>query len=153
MTILLTGGTGNTATALARQLKAAGIPFLATSRRAKLANSDLQDVPVAELDFSNTETYDKPFQHPLATESPIRALYAMVPGGTDATAVNAFVDHAIKRDVSRVVLLGGQGAGIDAPYPYSRVWKHLSQTSIDYAVLQPSWFNGRRGFLTAKAVC
>lgn len=143
MTILLTGATGNTATYLALQLQAAKIPFIATSRKGKLSNLELQDVPVAELDYQNVTTFDKPFQHSTAVLSPIHAIYLVIPPGAETDSINAFVDHAVKQwQISRIILLGGQGPAIDAPYPPSRVWAHISKIDVDYAVLQPSWFNG-----------
>lgn len=145
MTILLTGGTGNTSTSLARQLKRADIPFITSCRKGKLSETDLQDVSVAELDYTNEETYDKPFQHPTAVSSPIHIIYIVVPPGhSDPVVVNAFIDYAVKkRNVSKFVLLGGQGAEMAAEFPPSKVWRHLDQLGTDYAILQPSWFSGR----------
>lgn len=144
MTILLTCGTGNTSTALARQLKEAGIPFITSCRRGKLSEADLQDVAVAELDFSNADTFDKPFQHPAAVSSPIHAIYVVVPGYTEVDPINAFLDHAVnQRKVSKMVLLGGQGADKSAEFPPCKVWRHLDQIGVDYSCMAPSWFNGK----------
>lgn len=136
MAILLTGGTGKTSIRLAHFLQDAKIPFILASRKAQAgAPSGMQAV---KFDWLDSSTFENPFQG-----ATISAVYLIAPEVADpATSMNAFVDHASqKHGVKRFVLLGGSvvtKGGIHV----GKVWEHLVESGLEYAILRPSWFMG-----------
>ncbi|KAK3322753.1 nucleoside-diphosphate-sugar epimerase family protein [Apodospora peruviana] len=139
MAILLTGGTGaQTAVQIASRCAEANIPFLYASRR----GSDDSDAPPAvKFDWTDSSTFAAPFAHIFPGRETITAVYLTSPPGVQEAEnpMNAFVDYAITRGVKRFVLMAGTTAEIGRPGP-GKVWEHLAQKGVEYAVCRPSWF-------------
>lgn len=136
MTILLTGGTGKTATRLAIRLNAANIPFLLASRRGPDAAP--KHYPAVKFDWTDETTWKNPFDN----ES-IRAIYMMEPQVPQPwVPMIKFIDFAKERGVKRYVLCAGTTAEIGKD-GMGRVWEHYIQSNLDFCVLRPPWFMGR----------
>jgi ergot alkaloid biosynthesis protein len=139
MAILLLGGTGKTSVRCAVLLQGASIPFVLASRRGPAAAP--AGMPAVVFDWTDSTTWETPFQHKFPDHSSITAIYMMAPEVVDPAApMNAFVDFAIKNHaVKRFVFCagssiepGGKGLGM--------VWQHLLDAGVEYCVLRPTWF-------------
>ncbi|KAF2020120.1 NAD(P)-binding protein [Aaosphaeria arxii CBS 175.79] len=132
MTILITGSTGKTSKRLAEILQASNTPFLIATRR------DASEIPFPSVQFDWHEA--KSFENPFNTATDISAVYLVAPETPEpAPFVNPFIDLAIAKGVKKYVLLsgtpqvkGGQFSG--------RIWSHLEQANVEFAVLRPTWF-------------
>lgn len=139
MSILVTGGTGKTATPLAHLLHAANIPFLLASRKG--------DFPApykgVKFDWHDPTTFENPF----VADPNIEKIYIVVPFATGGDASNSllavqpFLDLAVKKGVKRFVLLSGSAAEKGGP-AMGKVHEYLHELGLDYCVLRPSWFMG-----------
>ncbi|KAJ7731109.1 hypothetical protein DFH07DRAFT_755774 [Mycena maculata] len=132
MTILLTGGTGKSATPLAKLLLEANHPVLLANRSG--------NVPApfkgARFDWLDTSTYKIPFE----ADSNIDRVYIIAPGVTDMfPPMKAFIDFAVERGVKRFVLLS---AGLLEPGgpAMGKAHEYLDTLNVEYCALRPSWF-------------
>ncbi|SJL14698.1 related to nucleoside-diphosphate-sugar epimerase family protein [Armillaria ostoyae] len=118
MTILLTGGTGKTATRMARVVPE---PF----RGVKF---DWHD-PLA-------------FENVFTTDLNIDRIYLVAPGATSEVfpPMKPFIDLAVQKGVKRVVLLTASTMTDGYPLMGPKVHEYLLSLKVDYAVLCPSWF-------------
>jgi len=88
MAVLLTGGTGKTATCIADFLKDAKIPRVSAPCKGE-----------TKFDYTDSSTYDNPFKH-----GSISAVYLVAPGVPDPVPpMNDFIDFAVKKGVKRFV--------------------------------------------------
>ncbi|KAJ7486716.1 hypothetical protein FB451DRAFT_1337460 [Mycena latifolia] len=123
MTILLTGGTGKSATPLAHLLLQANKPVVLATRSGE--GRALTD-----------STYNIPFE----VDAAIDRIYLIAPRIFDMLPpMKAFIDFAIKKGVKRFVLMsaglleaGGPGMGL--------VHAYLGSLQVEYCVLRPSFF-------------
>ena len=110
MSILLTGGSGKVAAALARQLKNASIPVLVTSRKGQEgAPAGFQ---AAKLDWFDHSTFEPIFQNNKI--SAINIVGPLVPD--PAEHVNPFIDVAVKHGVKRFTMIGGTVSRAAQPF-------------------------------------
>ncbi|KAF7517125.1 hypothetical protein G7054_g13906 [Neopestalotiopsis clavispora] len=139
MTILLTGGSGKTATRIAALLAANQKPFLLGSRQGPLAHTESHDSQqtCVKFDMGDESTWTEPFRH----NAQIEAVYLMEPRISEPwVSMNKFVDFAAqKHGVKRFVLCAGMSAAIGKD-GMGRVWEHFIKSGVDYCVLRPSWF-------------
>jgi len=135
MTILITGGTGNTGGPLARLLHAAKVPFLVASRNAAKSGQ----TNAVTLDWLNPDTFVNPFN----ADPNINRVYLVAPFVMNPfkPIFKPFIDFAVKKGVKRFVLLtsvhrdaGSSGLG--------EIHQYLIDIGVEYAVLRPSWFTG-----------
>ncbi|KAK0187517.1 hypothetical protein F5146DRAFT_1059091 [Armillaria mellea] len=131
MTILLTGGTGQTATRIANLLKE---PVLLTSRKG-VAPHPFKGV---KFDWYDPSTYENPF----TADPTIDRVYLVAPPGTLEVLppMKAFIDLALEKGVKRFVLLTGTSKLEEYPLMVYKVHEYLVSLNVDYAVLRPSWF-------------
>ncbi|KAI0146971.1 NAD(P)-binding protein [Xylariaceae sp. FL1272] len=133
MSILLTGGSGKTASRIAALLAANKLPYLLSARTGP--NNKTGDHPVVKFDMSDESTWMQALE-----QTPVKAVYIMEPRISEPwICMNKFIDVAKEHGVSRVVLCAGTTAAIGKD-GMGRVWEHLIKSGIDYAVLRPSWF-------------
>ncbi|KAI1653448.1 NAD(P)-binding protein [Daldinia decipiens] len=133
MSILLTGGSGKTATRVAALLAEDRKPFLLGSRQGSDAVSN--GYPTVKFDMSDESTWTKPFE-----STHIKAVYMMEPRISQPwVPMNKFVDFAKNQGVNRFVLCAGTSATIGKD-GMGRVWEHLIKSDVEYCVLRPSWF-------------
>jgi festuclavine dehydrogenase len=140
MTILLTGGTGDTGSHIARILHGRGIPFLVASRRGQSGVS--QPYTGVQFDWDDATTFHYPFETDLAKESPITAVYLVCQIGNTSVLekMRPFIDLAFKeKGVKRFVLLSSSQVTKGGPY-YGEVHTYFEEIGVEYAVLRPSWF-------------
>lgn len=142
MTILLTGGSGKTATRIAALLAANQKSFLLGSRQGPLHHSESHDSQqtLVKFDMGDESTWTEPFRH----DAQIEAVYLMEPRISEPwVSMNKFVDFAAKKHgVKRFVLCAGMSAAIGKD-GMGRVWEHFVKSGVDYCVLRPSWFMGK----------
>ncbi|KIM42280.1 hypothetical protein M413DRAFT_70555 [Hebeloma cylindrosporum] len=132
MTILITGGTGQTGSQLARLLDIAKIPFVIASRSGSVP-APFEGV---KFDWFDESTYRNAFD----LRSDIDKVYLVLPPLVDPTAIaKSFIDFAISKGVKRFVLLsatvmekGGAETG--------KVHELLAESGAEYVVLRPTWF-------------
>ncbi|KIM42274.1 hypothetical protein M413DRAFT_27068 [Hebeloma cylindrosporum] len=132
MTILITGGTGQTGSQLARLLDIAKIPFVIASRSATVP----APFEAVKFDWFDESTYRNAFD----LRSDIDKVYLVLPPLVDPTAIaKSFIDFAISKGVKRFVLLsatvmekGGAETG--------KVHELLAESGAEYVVLRPTWF-------------
>lgn len=134
MTILLTGGTGKSATPLANLLLEANKSVVLATRSGK--------VPApfrgARFDWLDASTYNIPFE----VDATIDRVYLIAPRIFDMLPpMKAFIDFAIEKGVERFVLMsaglleaGGPAMGL--------VHEYLASLDVEYCVLRPSFFFG-----------
>ena len=136
MTILLTGGTGKTATRIANLLNSANIPFLLASRR----GPDAAPTGYAAVKF---DWVDEMTWKNLFDGNNIETIYMMEPQVAQPwiPMIN-FIDFARKNGTKRFVLCAGTTAAIGKD-GMGRVWEHYVKTHVEYCVLRPSWFMGK----------
>jgi len=140
MTTLITGGTGNTGSRLARLLDAAGYPILVASRSV----SQRSPFNSVLLDWFNPETFENPFD----ADPNIDRVYLVVPVVLNSLPIfKPFIDLAIQKGVKRFVLLTSVHCDPGTP-GLGEVHQYLIDTGVDYTVLRPSWFTGMFFHLT-----
>ncbi|KAJ7098296.1 hypothetical protein C8R44DRAFT_834910 [Mycena epipterygia] len=132
MTILLTGGTGKSATPLAHLLLAANQPVVLATRSGNVP-APFKGV---RFDWLDAFTYSIPFE----LDSSIDRVYLIAPPVLDMfPPIKAFIDFAIEKGVKRFVLMsagmlepGGQAMG--------KVHEYLTTLNVEYCAVRPSWF-------------
>ncbi|KAJ6532722.1 hypothetical protein DFH09DRAFT_1182058 [Mycena vulgaris] len=125
MTILLTGGTGKSATPLAKLLLQANHPVILATRSGKVP----APFKGARFDWFDAATYPLLFE----MDPSITRIYLIAPGNLDIfTPMKAFIDFAVTKGVKRFVLMSGIAMG--------KVHQYLSTLNVEYFVLRPSWF-------------
>lgn len=139
MTILVTGGSGRTSSAVAKRLHAANIPFLVLSR----SGTAPAPFDACRFDFYDESTFETPF----AKASDIDAIYVVVPTIVSDTVdqpVNAFIDFARAKGVKRFVVL--TASNYDPPTRIAgAVHQHLMDVGdVEYAVMRPTWYMGTK---------
>ncbi|KAF2475504.1 NAD(P)-binding protein [Lindgomyces ingoldianus] len=134
MAILVTGSTGKTSLRLAQLLKAAGVPYVLATRRAvsELPESFL----TTKLDWFDKSTFSNPFK-----QAEISAVYLVPPETMEpAPHMNTFIDLAVQQyGVKKFVLCGGTSAQKGGMY-VGKVWSHLEELGVEFAILRPTWF-------------
>ncbi|KAJ7280958.1 hypothetical protein C8J57DRAFT_1564369 [Mycena rebaudengoi] len=132
MTILLTGGTGKSATPLANLLHKANQPIILATRSGNVPAPFIG----ARFDWFDAATYNIPFE----AAADIDRVYLIAPPVLDIfLPMKAFIDFAIGKGVKRFVLTsagileaGGVGMG--------QVHAYLATLPSEYEVLRPSWW-------------
>ena len=120
--ILILGGTGKTGRRIAARLEKEGIQYRVGSRSA-----------TPPFDWNNEATWD-------ASLDGITAAYInyapdlAVPGAGDS--IQAFVERAKERGVSRLVILSGRGE--EEAQACERI---VQQSGLEWTVVRASWFN------------
>ncbi|KAI1260900.1 NAD(P)-binding protein [Xylariaceae sp. FL1019] len=133
MSILVTGGSGKTAPRIAALLAANKKSYLLGARRGPSDKADGH--PIVKFDMGDESTWTQALE-----QIPVKAVYIMEPRISEPWVyMNKFIDVAKEHGVSRVVLCAGTTASIGKD-GMGRVWEHLINSGIDYAVLRPSWF-------------
>ncbi|KAK7057632.1 NAD(P)-binding protein [Favolaschia claudopus] len=132
MTVLLTGGTGKTATPLANLLLKANIPFLVANRSGNVP----PPYKGVHFDWLDASTYQLPFD----ADKSIDRIYLVAPPVHDCfTPMKAFIDFAVDQGVKRFVLLSGASLPKGGPL-MGKVHEYLASIDVEYCVLRPSWF-------------
>lgn len=141
MAILLTGGTGKTATRIAQAAQDANVSFLLASRRGEDAAP--KGMPAIKFDWLDASSYEAPFQYKFPNEEKITAVYLIAPEIPDPSPpMNAFIDLAIQKyGVKRFVLLAGSSI-VKGGWFVGKVWEHLDGLGVNYTVILPTWFMG-----------
>ena len=131
MSILVTGGRGNTASPLSALLNDVKVPFVVASR-SKDPSSTYQQ---AHFDWQDESTYGT-----LLKSTPIKAAYLVGPPSNDFVGrMKAFIDIARRHGVKRFVLLSGSPVEAGGP-GQGQVHEYLMTLGVEYTVLRPSWF-------------
>lgn len=141
MTILLTGSAGKTATALAESLSPDN-EILVASRRP----SQDSRYPTVQFDWLYNNTWPNVFSHPQAKDSPITAVYLVLPDLPEARA-NAipFVRRCMAHGVRRFVLLSAWENPENGPLlggVHADLKAIGEKEGIEWAVLRPHFFMG-----------
>ena len=135
MTYLLIGGTGKTAMRAAALLAGAKKPFVLASRRGPDATPN--GYSAIRFDWTDESTWTRAFDH-----GPLQAVYMMEPQVDKPwLPMMKFVDLAKQKGVPRFILCAGTSTALGKD-GMGRVWEHFVSSSVDYAVLRPSWFMG-----------
>ncbi|KAK0436739.1 hypothetical protein EV421DRAFT_2086463 [Armillaria borealis] len=133
MTILLTGGTGKTATRIARLLQDANQPVLLTSRKGVVP----EPFKGVKFDWYDPSTFENAF----TADPNIDRIYLVAPAGSleALPPMKPFINLAVQKGVKRFVLLSA--SGLEPGYPaLGKVHEYLLSLKVDYAVIRPSWF-------------
>lgn len=136
MTILLTGGTGRTGSAIAQRLHQAKIPFLILSR------SGAAPAPYegCRFDWADKSTFEIPF-----AQSPnVEAIYLVLSLGVidpKAQAARDFIDFARGKGVKRFVMLSMSNADVGERVT-GAVHEYLLELPVEYVILRPTWYMG-----------
>ncbi|KAJ6496888.1 hypothetical protein DFH09DRAFT_1001993 [Mycena vulgaris] len=132
MTILLTGGTGKSATPLAKLLLNANQRVLLANRSGKIP----APFTGVQFDWLDASTYKNPFE----ADARIDRVYLVAPPVFDMLPMmKAFIDYAIERGVKRFVLMSASLLEAGAPM-MGQVHEYLASFAVEYCVLRPSWF-------------
>ncbi|KAJ7140512.1 hypothetical protein C8R43DRAFT_1071741 [Mycena crocata] len=132
MTILLIGGTGKSATPLAKLLLRANIPVILTTRSGNVP-APFKGV---RFDWLDASTYENPF----AAATDIDRVYLIPPPVADMfPPMKVFIDFAIHKGVKRFVLMSAgmiEAGGL----LMGKVHEYLQSLGVEYCALRPSWF-------------
>ena len=133
MSILVTGGRGNTSSRLSALLHEAKVPFVVASR----STDDSLPYQQVHFDWLDESTYK-----PVLAAAPFKAAYLIPPPSADIVErTKAFIDVARSEGVKRFVLLSG--SPIEAGgFAHGQVHQYLISLGVEYTVLRPSWFQG-----------
>ncbi|SJL15843.1 related to nucleoside-diphosphate-sugar epimerase family protein [Armillaria ostoyae] len=134
MTILLTGGTGRTATRIARLLRDANQPVLLTYRNGVVP----KPFKGVKFDWYDASTFEGVF----TADPNIDRIYLVAPAATSEVfpPMKPFIDLAVQKGVRRFVLLSATTMADGYPLMGPKVHEYLLSLNVDYAVLRPSWF-------------
>ncbi|KAJ7115822.1 hypothetical protein C8R44DRAFT_832684 [Mycena epipterygia] len=132
MTILLTGGTGKSATPLANLLLAANQPVVLATRSGNVP-APFKGV---RFDWLDPLTYGIPFE----SDSHIDRIYLVAPLVVDMfPPMKAFIDFAIEKGVKRFVFVSAGMLEAGGP-AMGKVHGYLASLNVQYCALRPSWF-------------
>ncbi|KAF7348539.1 NAD(P)-binding protein [Mycena venus] len=132
MTILLTGGTGKTASPLSKLLLQAKQPVVLATRSGKVP----APFSGVRFDWLDSSTYNIPFD----AYSDIDRIYIVAPPVMDMfPPMKAFIDYAVERGVKRFVLLSAGVLEIGGP-SMGKAHEYLDSLKVEYCALRPSWF-------------
>lgn len=153
MTILLLGGAqSQTSLAIVTLLEQSGLPYILASRSGALPDPSgiKTSRVVVKFDYFDPETYSNPFES-LENTAQITAIWSFVPKCPDPEPIaSRFIDFARSKGVERFVFIAGGNDRKGAP-GFGKVWEKLSKDaeegSVQYAVLVPSLFMGKRAKL------
>ncbi|KAJ7767005.1 hypothetical protein DFH07DRAFT_1012023 [Mycena maculata] len=132
MTILLTGGTGKSATPLANLLLRANIPVILANR------SGIVPAPFkgVRFDWLDASTYGIPFD----ADGGIERVYLIPPPTLGMLPLmKSFIDVAIGKGVKRFVLMSASMVELGGPM-MGQVHEYLRSLGVEYCALRPSWF-------------
>jgi uncharacterized protein YbjT (DUF2867 family) len=133
MAFLVTGGTSQVGTVVARLLKDDGKKVIISSRSGRAPDG----YEATKLDWADISTIDTPF----ISDEPIQGVYIMAPPGLSASeTIVPFIDKAVAHGVKRFVLLSG--SAVEKESDFGKVWKYLDDQKLDYFVLRPTAFTG-----------
>ncbi|KAJ7866697.1 hypothetical protein B0H13DRAFT_1897967 [Mycena leptocephala] len=132
MTILLTGGTGRSATPLAQRLQEAGVPVILANRSGKVP-APFRGV---RFDWADETTYCIPFE----AASDIDKIYLVAPQTLDVfPPMKMFIDLAVEKGVGRFVLMSAAAFDVGGPI-VGKVHEYLHSLHVEYCALRPTWF-------------
>ncbi|KAJ7253705.1 hypothetical protein B0H12DRAFT_1017419 [Mycena haematopus] len=135
MTILLIGGSGKSATPLAKLLLKANRPVVLANRSGKVP-APFNGV---RFDWLDPSTYTIPFDKYSDTDR-ITAIYLIAPPIMNMfPPMKTFIDHAIDRGVKRFVLMSA-GVMELGGFAMGKVHEYLNTLNVEYCALRPSWF-------------
>lgn len=140
MAFLLTGGTAaQTSREIAHSCEAAKIPYLFASRSSSLSSTN---PPCARFDWTDPSTYSNCFSYEFSGGEKLTAVYMIMPRVPELDKhMNAFIDYASNHGIKRFVLMAGTTTVLGGPGP-GKVWEHLSDKGLDFAICKPTWFMG-----------
>ncbi|KAF9009634.1 hypothetical protein BDQ17DRAFT_1421799 [Cyathus striatus] len=132
MTVLITGGTGNTGLKLARLLRNASIPVLITSRSGSAPDS----FPAVRFDWFDSSTFSAPFEK----DTDIDKIYFVGPRNENMLSIaKPFIDLAVEKGVKQWVILGGS-QGKKGGKVHGAVHQYLDEKDVDHTMLRSAWF-------------
>ncbi len=138
MSILVTGGRGNTSSGLCALLHEAKVPFVVASR-SKDESSPYQQ---AQFDWLDESTYE-----PLLQSTLFNAVYLIPPPTVDMVErTKAFIVVALSQGVRRFVLLSSSAVEAGGP-AHGQIHEYLISQDVEFAVLRPSWFQRGLSYL------
>ncbi|KAG6833049.1 hypothetical protein H0H87_012060 [Tephrocybe sp. NHM501043] len=136
MTILITGGTGNTGLCLAKRLREANHSVLLTSHSRPVP----EPFEGVRFDWLDTSTHENPFN----AAHDIDSLYIICPQVYDMLgATRPFLDLAVAKGVKRFVLMSGT-AMVKGSEAMGKVHEYIVALGVDYCILRPTGFIGKR---------
>ncbi|CAA7268422.1 unnamed protein product [Cyclocybe aegerita] len=132
MTVLLTGGTGQTGLALARLLHAANHSLLIASRRGVAP----EPYKAVKFEWADHSTFENPFK----ADTHIDRAYLVPPSDANPYEhMKPFIDVAVSKGVKRFVYVTASQAEKDSPI-YGKVQQYLVDIGVGYTILRPTWF-------------
>jgi len=132
--ILLLGGTGKVASRIAPLLSYGHYSVLLASRSGQAP--PLPNCQGVKFDWFDETTYDNLFRnHDIST-----VLVVMPPILNQLPFSKTFLNHAMKNDVTRVVLLSASPCEVGKGPMMGAVAQYLISLGLEYAILRPSWF-------------
>lgn len=137
MAILLTCGTGRTASRIAQVLQERQISFVLCSRKGQAG------VPSGcagvVFDWFDESTYTNPFNLDITIE---RVYLIPPPAHPDAVRMTIdFMALCVEHGVKRIVLMSASIIE-KGRCGWGEIHEHLVNLNVDYCILRPSWFFG-----------
>lgn len=138
MSILLTGGTGQTSSRVARSLQSANKKVIIASR--KPSSEPTATSRSVKFDWLDSSTYENPFNTDLGH---VESAYLVPPEFTSdiIESMKPFIDFAIGKGVKRFALISASSLEAGGPYA-AKVHEYLINSGVDYFVVRPTWFYG-----------
>lgn len=133
MTTLLTGGTGQTSTAIAKHLLSFKKPYLITFHSREPSSNS----PSVKFSWTDESTWPGLFEKAPDIRNVYLCAFNQVPD--HVLVALKFIDFCIGRGAKRFVLLLGSTAEVGGPNG-GEIWSGLIERGVEYAVLLPTWF-------------
>lgn len=142
-TVLVTGASGSTGSAIVRSLTARGFPVRVMVRKPPAAGAYPAGVTTVLANFDDQKSL-------AAALTGVRRAYLVTPSSEHAQAQQVqFADQAAEAGVERLVVLSQFGSEPDSPVRFLRyhaaVEQHVRDIGVDYTFLRPNLFF--QGFL------
>ncbi|KDR72552.1 hypothetical protein GALMADRAFT_73711 [Galerina marginata CBS 339.88] len=144
MSILITGGTGQTGGRLAQLLHANNHSVLVASRSGVAP----EPFKAVKFDWSDEKTFGNPFK----VDSNIDKIYLIAPPIFDSLpVVKPFIDFAISKGVKRFV--HGSSSSMDkGDIVDGKIHEYLVDSGVDYTIIRPTWFIENLGTFFATSI-
>ncbi len=133
---LIIGATGNVGKELVKLLPSAGIPFILGVRNVQKAKEMFEPGhTLVPFDYDQQDTYKPALEE-------VEKLFMVAPPIAEGALHKAYtlIDAAQKVGIKHLVFISASAIEVDAQLPLGQIEKYITQSSLPYTILRPTWF-------------